>query len=127
MPALKMRLLLALPLLACLGCAIGATSPGSDLAARLAAANLVAATAARAISIATAAPAMEPGNAVVRAILRTLDAAESGLDGAAIALRAGLPEVARSNLDAAGQQLSALQAWLPSPPTTWESVGRNRK
>jgi len=104
-----MWLIVALPVLFVTGCASG---PG-DLTARLTAANLLAGSAAQSLAVATEAGQIEPGSETAAAILLTLEAIESGLDGAGAALRAGLPDMAGENLAAAESQLLALQPLLP--------------
>lgn len=99
-----------LPILLASGCAAN----NDTLTARLTAANLLAASAAQGLVSATQAKAIEPGSETAAAIVQTLDAVEMSLDGAGSALRAGLPEMAARNLDAAETQLVALQPLLPS-------------
>lgn len=111
--ATGIRLAVALPILLMIGCAAGTDS----LTARLAAANLVAASAAQGLATAARTQAIKPDSTTAAAILQTLDAVESSLDGAGLALRAGLPEMASHNLDAAEAQLSVLQPMLPAVAT----------
>nr|WP_298688972.1 hypothetical protein [uncultured Dongia sp.] len=107
-----MWLIVVLPVLLVAGCASG----GSDLTARLTAANLLAGSAAQSLAVAAEAGQIEPGSETAAAILLTLDAIEAGLDGAGAALRAGLPDMAGENLAAAESQLLALQPLLPGGP-----------
>lgn len=108
--AIGVCLIVMLPILLLAGC-----SAGSDgLAARLTAANLLAASAAQGLVTATQSGAIEPGSMTATTIGQTLDAVELSLDSAGSALRAGLPEMASRNLDAAEQQLGGLQPMLPA-------------
>lgn len=104
-------LVVMLPILLIVGCSTGTDS----LRARMTAANLLAASAAQELVTATQAGTIEPGSETATAISQTLDAVERSLDSAGSALRAGLPEMASRNLDAAEQQLNTLQPMLPLP------------
>jgi hypothetical protein len=107
-----MWLIVVLPVLFVAGCARGS----NELTARLTAANLLAGSAAQSLAVATEAGQIKPGSERAAAIVLTLDAVESGLDGAGAALRAGLPDMAGENLAAAESQLLALQPLLPGGP-----------
>lgn len=102
-------LIIMLPILLTVGCS---ASP-DNLTARLTAANLLVATAAQGLATAVTHRAIEPGSETAAAIIKTLDAVELSLDSAGSALRAGWPEMASRNLDAAEQQIRALQPLLP--------------
>ena len=92
----------------------GCASGGNDLAARLAAANLLAGSGAQALASTIESGLLDPGSETVAAIAVTLDAVEISLDGAGAALRAGLPDIAARNLGAAEAQLAGLQPLLPA-------------
>jgi hypothetical protein len=109
---ISFALIVALPLLLVAGCSTG----NDDFTARLTAANLLAGTAAQGLISATEARAIEPGSDAAMAIIQTLDAVELSLNGAGAALRAGLPDIAGHNLDAAETQLGALQPLLQPAP-----------
>ncbi|WP_374314575.1 hypothetical protein [Dongia sp.] len=104
-PALASGLVLVLALLA--GCAANATA--DNLWARLTAANLLAGSLAEGLGQAIEAKWITPGSQRAQLIARTLDAAELSLDGAAAALRAGLPAMAERQIGAAETQLSGLE------------------
>jgi uncharacterized protein (DUF2336 family) len=104
-PALASGLMLVLALLA--GCAANATA--DNLWARLTAANLLAGSLAEGLGQAIEAKWITPGSQRAQLIARTLDAAELSLDGAATALRAGLPAMAERQIGAAETQLSGLE------------------
>jgi hypothetical protein len=107
----KMR---ALILVLALGLSVAcAAKPASDLPARLAAANVLAGGLAESLVIATRAGAIRPGSETASAILVTLSAVDLSLDGAGNAWRAGLPNLADSNLAAAERQMAGLQPLLP--------------
>lgn len=108
--AIGLVLLVVLPILLIAGCSTNADS----LTARLTAANLVAASAAQGLAMATKSRVITPGSETATAIVQTLDAIELSLDGAGSALRAGMPEMAARNLDAAELQLGTLQPMLPT-------------
>jgi hypothetical protein len=105
-------LIVVLPILLIASCSTGA----DNLIGRMTAANLLAASAAQSLVTATQAGAIEPGSETATAIIQTLDAVARSLDSAGSALRAGLPEMASRNLDAAEQQLNILQPMLPAVP-----------
>lgn len=107
-----LRIVVALSVLLVFGCA----GTGYSLTDRLTAANLLAATTAQGLAIATGAKAIASGSETAAAINRTLDAVELSLDSAGSALRAGLPDMATRNLDAAETQLTGLQPLLPPGP-----------
>jgi hypothetical protein len=101
----------------CLGLLVACVAPGGapsrDLPARLAAANILAGSLATGLTQATAAGIVAPESDAAAAILVTLSAVELALDGAGNAWRAGLPNLAESNLSAAENQMSGLQPLLP--------------
>lgn len=109
-----LSLIIVLPILLIAGCSASPDGLKAGLTARLTAANLLAASAARGLVTATQSRAIEPGSETAAAIGQTIDAVELSLDGAGSALRAGLPEMASRNLDAAEQQLGGLQPMLPA-------------
>lgn len=107
------RIVVALSLLLVLGCAGTGDGLTERLTGRLTAVNLMAATTAQGLASATKAGVIVPGSATASVIDRTLDAVELSLDSAGSALRAGLPDMASRNLDAAETQLTALLPLLP--------------
>ncbi len=100
--------LLAIALLA--GCV--ASSTADSLWARLTAANLLAGSLAEGLGQAIEAKWITPGSQRAQLIARTLDAAELSLDGAAAALRAGLPAMAERQIGAAETQLSGIEPMI---------------
>lgn len=110
----KLFLLLCLAIGLVGACAQGTTP--RDLPARLAAANLMAGSLASGLAQATASGVIEPGSATSMAVLVTLDAVELALDGAGDAWRAGLPDLADRNLDAAEGQMAGLGPLLGQTP-----------
>lgn len=109
-----MSLMRALILVLALGLGVAcAAKPTSDLPARLAAANVLAGGLAESLVIATRAGAIRPGGETAMAILVTLGAVDLALDGAGNAWRAGLLNLADSNLAAAERQMAGLQPLLP--------------
>ncbi|MBK8159431.1 MAG: hypothetical protein IPK59_11930 [Rhodospirillaceae bacterium] len=109
LPRFGLWLLLMFPCLLFTGCA----GDANDLATRLTVANLLAGSASQALTSAIDARTIDPTSQTAAAIMQTLDAAETALDGAGAALRAGLPDVAVRNLGAAEAQLAGLQPLLP--------------
>lgn len=93
-------------------CSASPGQPATDLPARLAAANLLAGSLATGLDQAIAAGALAPEGETMVAILATLSAVDLALDGAGDAWRAGLPNLAESNLGAAERQMSGLRPLL---------------
>jgi hypothetical protein len=85
-----------------------------DLRSRLIAANLMAGSLAEGLSSAIRTRKLVPGSDRAMLIGATLEAVERSLDGAATALRAGLPDMATRQIGAAETQLIGLQPLLPT-------------
>jgi len=95
---------------------------GVDLRTRLIAANLLAGSLAEGLNSAIRLNAVVPGSQRAQLIKETLDAVERSLDGAGMALRAGLPQMATRQISAAELQLDGLEPLLQSPAGT-ETTG----
>lgn len=108
---MRKLLLLTLFAIGLLGACASAHDPKA-LPSRLAAANLLAGSLATGVTQAAASGAITPGGDTAAALLVTLDAVELALDGAGNAWRAGLTDLAESNLGAAERQMTALQPLL---------------
>ncbi|MBI2253007.1 MAG: hypothetical protein HYU58_00155 [Proteobacteria bacterium] len=91
---------------------------GIDLKMRLVAANLLAGSLAVGLNSAVRAQVIAPGSDRALLIKVTLDAVEQSLDGASVALRTGLPELAVRQIGAAESQLDGLQPLLPASTGT---------
>lgn len=85
----------------------------ASLRTRLAAANLVAGSLAEGFNRALHSKDSLPGNDQTQLIEQTLHAVEYALDGAAIALRSGLDDLASRQITAAESQIDNLQLLVP--------------